>query len=440
MKYKLLIIATIGMLNAQVPTNIITEYNAPPPEIQNQEKSGITIQKQEPLNIQATPLDQNDTTIKTQESHSDSILNSFYGHAGFFGKTNILGKNKDSYGVFSASIGLTYNVQDMLFFNIGIYGMTPFMEYPNGITRDYVSSKFNTNNAYVKYITEGFFSVTVGRYHEERDWLKHYVQGAGIDIDYNWIKIWGNWVDEQAHANREHLTDFNIFKNTYNKQWLGAAGINLNMFGIDLEPYYYYMNNYFWSAGGKIGADIDIGKEWNSKTIVHYAYLDSKVDVSPDSHSNVNLQQADTSSLFWFEEAIKYQKNEDSVIFGAGFIKVWKSYFKLANLGNMSRFETHSDKDYDVIEPGGLDNGTNTSNMFNANTRTIYGFVGFKIKDFSMMILGRNSKGNGIIQDSYSLGGKWKIIDGINIGGVGVYMMENKRNMSFAKGYIEFAI
>ncbi|RAX51794.1 hypothetical protein CCY99_08315 [Helicobacter sp. 16-1353] len=439
MKLKLLFIGTIAMLNAQ--DNIITEYNSPPPGMQLEQESPLDNTNQtNQEKIQTAPM----TNHNHDHSHDhDSILNSFYGHVGIFGKTNMLGKENDSYGVFSASMGLTYNVQDMLYFGLGIYGMTPFMEYPSQThnAKNYVHSKFITNNAYAKYIAEGFFSITGGRYHEDRDWLRHYVQGIGIDINYNWISVWGNWVDEQAHANREHVHDFDVYKTTYNKQWLAAGGINVNLFGIEIEPQYYYLNNIFWSVGGKIALDIDISENWNSTTTLHYVSLHAKTDHVMHAHGDhAHEKDLGNSSIFWAEEALKYSLYNSSILFGAGFTKVWKSYFELANIGNTSRFETHSHTGYDVIEPGGIENGKNTTNMFDANTRTIYGFVGFEIDKFSLMFLGRNSKSKEERQDQYSLGAKWNIIEGVYIGGVGVYMMENKRNMSFAKGYIEFAI
>ena len=106
----------------------------------------------------------------------------------------------------------------------------------------------------------------------------------------------------------------------------------------------------------------------------------------------------------------------------------------------MSRFEIDGNQMYDVIEPGGLDNGINTSNMFDANTRTIYGFVGTEIGEVALMALLRNSKGGGVTQNAYSLGFKWNATLGVNLGGVGVYMLENKRILSFVKGYVEFRI
>ena len=366
----------------------------------------------------------------------------FSGYIGIFNKTN-LGSIKDNYNNFSASIELGYNIQNTLFFGIGIYGATPLYEYPKyNAINNYINKKFITNTAYIKYVTEGFFNINAGRYHEDRDWLKHYVQGTGIDIQYNSFKVWANWVDEQAHANREHITDFDIYKNTYNDEFLWAGGLILDVPFFTIAPYYYAMNKYFWSVGGKLESQLKNDNGWGYQTTLHYTYLKSKTNNLKNEHSHDHSHSNLTgdSSIVWFDHEIKYSCENGSVVFGGGYLQVWKSYFELASIGNMSRFETHSHSEYDVIEPGGIDNGINTSNMFNANTRTFYGFVGMEIKDFALMALGRNSKGNNITQDAYSLGFKWNVMLGVSLGGIGTYMIDNKRNLSFIKGYIEFKI
>ena len=69
-----------------------------------------------------------------------------------------------------------------------------------------------------------------------------------------------------------------------------------------------------------------------------------------------------------------------------------------------------------------------------------------------MMFLGRNSQGKNsgawdllsesarLNQHQYSLGARWRIVEGLYVGGVGAFMMENNVNKSYAKGYIEFRI
>ncbi len=449
MKYILFVTCLFVMLNAQQnidntesnsQSDIYEELEKQNPQLDSNNQSGGLIL----LSTQDLKDSIDNYYLPQDNNQEKSLLDNVYGHIGFFGKTNMLGKNNDSYGVFSGSMGLTYDFLNSIYLNVGIYGIAPFMDYPSRNSDKYVTSKFVTNNAYIKYKAEGFYSISIGRYREDRDWLKHYVQGVGIDINYSAIKVWGNWVDEQAHVSREYLTDFDIYKKYYNRQWLIASGIGINIIGLEIAPYYYLMNDNFWAAGTKVGLDFDINKEWNTTTTMHYALLHAKTDINHKNYNNdiqgSSMQNGEESSILWIEEALSYQKDIHSVIFGAGYIKVWDAYFELANMGNISRFETDSYYGYNGIEPGEIYNGTNSGNTFNANTSTIYGFLGYKMDIFSTMLLGRYSKSNTTKQDLYSIGAKWKIVDGLYIGGVVAYMKENGTNMSFAKGYFEFAL
>lgn len=385
-------------------------------------------------------IENNDT--KENENKDSTKQYGFAGHVGLFNKTN-LGKTKDNYNAFSASLDLTYSLQNTLFFGLGIHIITPLYEYPKyNAINNYIDTRFLTNKAYINYKVDNFFDVTAGRYHEDRDWLKHYVQGVSIDAQYNSFEVWANFVDEQAHANREHVSNFDIYKNAYNDEFLWAAGLNVNIPYITIAPYYYAMNKFFWSVGGKVESKLVKKEGFGYVTTLHYTYLNSKTNniTNNHSHDHSHSNLAGDSSIIWFDQEINYSFNNGSLLFGGGYMQVWKSYFELASMGNMSRFETHSHQEYDVIEPGGIDNGINTSNMFNANTRTFYGFVGTEINKVALMALLRNSKGDGITQNSYSLGFRWNVTLGVNIGGIGAYMIENKRNLSFLKGYVEFRI
>ena len=361
-------------------------------------------------------------------------------HIGVFNKTN-LGKTKDNYNAFSASLNLAYSLQNTLFFGLGVNAITPLYEYPKyNAINNYIDTRFLASTAYIKYKVADFFVITGGRYHEHKDWLRHYVQGIGIDVEYDLFEVWANWVDEQAHANREHMSDFNTYKNAYNNEFLWATGININIPYLSIAPYYYALNKFFWSVGGKLESKLIQKEGFGYATTLHYAYLKSKKNEYSHDHNHMHSNLEGDSSILWFDQEVNYSFQNGSLSFGAGYIQVWKSYFELANIGNISRFETHSHNAYEVIEPGGMNNGINTSNMFNANTRTFYGFVGTEINKVALMALFRNSKGSGITQDSYSLGFRWNIALGVNIGGIGAYMIENKKNLSFLKGYIEFRI
>lgn len=395
-----------------------------------------------PLTLDDIEDDDTDSHHNHDHNHDNLKQYGLSGHIGVFNKTN-LGKTKDNYNAFSASLGLTYSLQNTLFFGLGIYAITPLYEYPKyNAINNYIGTKFLTNTAYIKYAGDSFFDITAGRYHEDRDWLKHYVQGIGVDVRYDLFEVWANWVDDQAHANREHVSNFDIYKDAYGGEFLWAAGITLNIPYMTIAPYYYAMNKFFWSVGGKLESKLVKKEGFGYTTTLHYAYLNSKIDNLEGNHSHDHSHSslAGDSSIIWFDQEINYSFKNGSLLFGGGYVQVWKSYFELASIGNMSRFETHSHQVYDVIEPGGLDNGINTSNMFNANTRTFYGFVGTEIKKVALMALLRNSKGNKITQNSYSLGFRWNVTLGVNIGGIGAYMTQNKKNLSFLKGYIEFKI
>ena len=425
MKYIILSIAAFVALNAQ-ESNI--------DQIQEDIQSLENILSLPPLILEK--IEKNNTQ-DNNTNNNNSKQHGFVTHIGIFNKTNI-GEKRDNYNAFNASLKLTYSLQNTLFFGLGIHVVTPLYEYPKYIAiNNYIDTRFLANTAYIKYAVDNFFNITAGRYQENKDWLKHYVQGIGINVEYNLFEVWANFVDEQARANREHLSNFNTYKNAYNNEFLWAAGLNLNIPYITIAPYYYAMNKVFWSVGGKLESKFAPKEGFGYTTILHYVYLNSKTN---NLFKNSSLKD---SSIAWLDQEINYSFKNGSLLFGAGYMQVWKSYFELANIGNMSRFETHSNQAYDVIEPGGIDNGVNTSNMFNANTKTFYGFIGTEIDKVALMALFRKSKGN-VTQHSYSLGFKWNVTLGVNIGGVGVYMTENIRNqrinLSFLKGYIEFRI
>lgn len=392
-----------------------------------------------------------DTFVKNPSNEVPSLLENIYGHIGFFGKSNVLNHSVGgSYGIATGSVGLTYNFKRIVFVDIGIYGVGKLSgHYNENILQNpnIKHSDFVTHRANIKYVATDssyneLFDITLGRFQENRDWIKNYAQGMKLNVNYGWLKVWLDWLDDQAYVNREYVTDFDIFKQAYNNQWLIAGGLGLSAFGIDMLPYYYYLNDNFWAAGGKLENNIKFAsKAWSNRGVLHYAYLNNKREFM--------VNEDKKSQILWIEEMFKYRNTNKSVSFGAGYVQVWGSYFELANIGNMSRFETYNNQDYGIMSPGGIDDSPNSTNMFFANTRTIYGFVGFRIGDFAMMLLGRNSVGDSsyllapigkIRQDQYSLGGRYKIVDGLYIGGIATFMMENRVNKSYAKGYLEFRI
>lgn len=395
--------------------------------------------------------------IAESSEETPLLLENVYGHLGFFGKTNLLNKAVGgSYGIFSGSIGLQYDFKESVFLDIGIYGISGIVggKLHNKVFLDSAMpiSGFIANRANVKYVAKDefqkeIFDITAGRFLSKRDWIRNYIQGVSVNANYEWFKLWLDWVDEQAIATREILTDFKIFKQKYNDRWLISAGLGASIFGIDVLPYYYFFSGNLWAAGGKINAEFDFAsKKWKSVTTLHYVYANNKRDFYANGKAN-----GKESQILWIEEVLRWRSNNKIVSFGLGYISVFGARFELANVGNMSRFESYNTQGYGIMGIGGSDNGGNSSNMFFGKTQSFYGFVGFKIDDFSMMFLGRNSQGNNdflgeyitadrINQHQYALSARYRIIDGLYIGGVASFMLENSVNKSYAKGYIEFKI
>lgn len=382
-----------------------------------------------------------------------SLLENVYGHIGFFGKTNMNKRVGEHFGLFSASVGLKYDFKEMVFLDLGIYGMASFAGAkmyerfaPNP------PSHFTLHRANVKYIARDefqneVFNITAGRFQSRRDWIRNFVQGISVNANYEWFKLWLDWVDEQAYANREYVSDFEIFKKRYNNKYLLAAGLGASLWGVDVLPYYYYFHKNLWAAGAKAGFEIDwANKKWKSVTTAHFVYAKNNRNFALDS-ANLGADSAkDISQILWLEEVFRWRFKDNAVSIGVGYVRVFGAPFELANVGNMSRFEGYNTQGYGIMGAGGIDNGGNSSNMFFADTQSFYGFVGFKISDFSMSFLGRNSQGKSLDlatnlnQHQYTLGARWRIIEGLYIGGVGAFMLENKLNKSYAKGYVEFRI
>ena len=384
-----------------------------------------------------------------------SLLENVYGHIGFFGKTNMNKNVNEHFGTFSASVGLKYDFKQVVFLDLGIYGMMPFAGA--NLYKKFAPnppSNFTLHRANVKYVARDefqneFFDITAGRFQSRRDWIRNFVQGVSVNANYEWFKLWLDWVDEQATAHREYLSDFDIFKKRYNNRYLLAAGLGASIWGVDVLPYYYYFHKNLWAAGGKARFEIDwANKKWRSVTTAHYVYAKNNRNFGAESANFGAESSGDSakniSQILWIEEVLRWRFKDNAVSIGLGYIRIFGAAFELANIGNMSRFEDYNTQGYGIMGAGGIDNGGNASNMFFADTQSFYGFVGFKLNDFSMMFLGRNSQGKSLAtnlnQHQYSLGVRWRIVDGLYIGGVGAFMMENKVNKSYAKGYVEFRI
>lgn len=401
-------------------------------------------------------------SAKIHDDEVPSLLENVYGHIGFFGKTNANKSVKEHFLLFSGSVGLVYDFKEMVFLDIGIYGASNFIGVKPRATR--AKSNFIAHRANLKYIARDefqneVFAISAGRFQARRDWIRNFVQGVSVNVNYEWFGLWLDWVDEQAHAYREYVSDFDTFKKRYNNHWLIATGLGaVRLFGVDVQPYYYHLHKNLWALGSKLGLDIDFAnKKWRSVSTAHYVYARNKRDFGAfggfDDVGGIAGNSGDSSQILLLEQVFRWRVKDKAVSIGVGYVRVFGASFELANVGNMSRFEGYNTQGYGIMGAGGIDNGGNASNMFFADTQSFYGFVGFKISDFSMSFLGRNSQGKNSFSDlsiaqnatslnqhQYSLSARWRIIEGLYVGGVGAFLLENKVNKSYAKGFVEFRI
>ena len=297
-----------------------------------------------------------DAIAKTTDEEIPLLLENVYGHIGFFGKSNILNKSVGgSYGVFSASVGLQYDFQKAVFLDLGIYGLSPIvggkMQNKYALNDALTHSYFVPNRASVKYVAKDefqneVFDITAGRFQAKRDWIRNFVQGVSVNTNYEWFKLWLDWVDEQAIAHREYLSDFNIFKNRYDGRWLIATGLGASVFGVDVLPYYYFLCANLWAVGGKLGLDIDFAnKKWRSVTTAHYVYAKNKRDF----RANALDSGSNESQILWLEEVFRWRSNNKIVSFGLGYARIFGAAFEIANLGNISRFESYNTQGYGIM-------------------------------------------------------------------------------------------
>ena len=448
MKYKLINMLTVVFMLATFVLNAEDKVSSSDSLVNDINSTNIKIDNDYKHELESdNVIDGMENENIEEDGTKESLIDNVYGHVGFFGKSNALNKNyrDDNYAIFSGSVGLKYmfdnEIRSKIFLNLGIYVMADL--YKNNLSNNYVESKFVTHNAFLR-IKDEFYELKMGRYKANRDWIKHYVQGVSVNATYSWFNFWGEWVDDQAYINREYLNDYNIFQKHYNGEWLLATGIDTNFYGINISPYYYFLNKNFWASGVKLGFKTDITNEWGSKTFIHYTYLESKVNGIYGYNNNISPRDDGKSSIVWIDQEINYKFNKNemnaNLLFGLGFMRILNDEFTLARIGNISRFETSDYRSYGVIETGNFNNGYNSANIFYRDTTTIYGFVGLRVNDFSMMMLGRDSYNTEIKQQSYSIGGKYKIINGFYAGGLASYMTENNKNKSFIKAYLEFVI
>ncbi|WP_394995635.1 outer membrane family protein [uncultured Helicobacter sp.] len=391
--------------------------------------------------------------------HSDPV--EFRAHIGLFGKSSALASSRDnarrdSYSMLYTTMLMKAQAFESLDFGLGISAFVPFgMDTTFGGTRyEYIESKFITNTAYVGYekkFENLSLGIKTGRFEDEFDWVGHSLQGAHAYIQIPYAKLYGLWIDEQAHITREFATDFDFYRHLYDGKNLFAGGLELTLPFVQLSPFAYHMQEFFDVFGGKAILSFGGVDGWHSTTLLHYAYLHSTFahhshhehDHSHDDGHGHTIGERGDTYLIWLEQGIAYG---NLLEFGAGYQKVGNHFFEIANMGSTSRFEAHNHahNGFGVIQPGGMHSGSQSTNMYEERASTIYGFVDIGFSKGAIEILGRDSRSAHRIQSAYSLGVRYAATLDVELGAIGVYMLERLEhqsaiNRSFGKAYVQYS-
>ncbi|WP_394952160.1 outer membrane family protein [uncultured Helicobacter sp.] len=391
--------------------------------------------------------------------HSDPV--EFHAHIGLFGKSSALASSqsnarRDSYSMLYTTMLMKAQAFEAIDFGLGISAFVPFSMDTTfgGMRYEYIESKFTTNTAYIGYekkFENLSLGIKAGRFEDEFDWVGHSLQGAYGYLQNPYFKLYGLWVDEQAHITREFATDFNFYRHLYDGKNLFAGGINLTLPFVEIAPFAYHMQEFFDVFGGKVIFSLGGVDSWHSTTLLHYAYLNSTFAHSShhdhnhshdDGHGHTIGERGDTF-LIWVEQSVAYN---NLIEFGAGYQKVGNHFFEIANMGSISRFEAHNHahNGFGVIQPGGMHSGSQTTNMYEDRTNTIYGFVDIGFNKGAIEILGRDSRSARKTQSAYSLGVRYNVTLDLELGMIGVYMLEklgqtDAINRSFGKAYVQYS-
>ncbi|WP_394959499.1 outer membrane family protein [uncultured Helicobacter sp.] len=391
--------------------------------------------------------------------HSDPV--EFRAHIGLFGKSSALASSRDnarrdSYSMLYTTMLMKAQAFESLDFGLGISAFVPFgMDTTFGGTRyEYIESKFITNTAYVGYekkFENLSLGIKTGRFEDEFDWVGHSLQGAHAYIQIPYAKLYGLWIDEQAHITREFATDFDFYRHLYDGKNLFAGGLELTLPFVQLSPFAYHMQEFFDVFGGKAILSFGGVDGWHSTTLLHYAYLHSTFahhshhehDHSHDDGHGHTIGERGDTYLIWLEQGIAYG---NLLEFGAGYQKVGNHFFEIADMGSTSRFEAHNHahNGFGVIQPGGMHSGSQSTNMYEERASTIYGFVDIGFSKGAIEILGRDSRSAHRIQSAYSLGVRYAATLDVELGAIGVYMLERLEhqsaiNRSFGKAYVQYS-
>ena len=391
--------------------------------------------------------------------HSDPV--EFHAHIGLFGKSSALASSRDnarrdSYSMLYTTMLMKAQAFESLDFGLGISAFVPFgMDTTFGGTRyEYIESKFITNTAYVGYekkFENLSLGIKTGRFEDEFDWVGHSLQGVHAYIQIPYAKLYGLWIDEQAHITREFATDFDFYRHLYDGKNLFTGGLELTLPFVQLSPFAYHMQEFFDVFGGKAILSFGGVDGWHSTTLLHYAYLHSTFahhshhehDHSHDDGHGHTIGERGDTYLIWLEQGIAYG---NLLEFGAGYQKVGNHFFEIANMGSTSRFEAHNHahNGFGVIQPGGMHSGSQSTNMYEERASTIYGFVDIGFSKGAIEILGRDSRSAHRIQSAYSLGVRYAATLDVELGAIGVYMLERLEhqsaiNRSFGKAYVQYS-
>ncbi|MGX3010516.1 hypothetical protein ACWIUD_02985 [Helicobacter sp. 23-1044] len=383
---------------------------------------------------------------------------------GIFGKTSILsskemGAKNDNYAMLysqfllqSAPFANADSALDGVVAGLGAVAYAPF--YSDKIK--YINSNFVANTAYLGYVKDFErvgVEVKAGRFDEHLEWVGHSMQGVfgrvTLPFSAHSAQIYGIWVNEQAHIMREISGDFDFYKSMYDGQNLFAGGANLALtlgqnLRFHIEPYAYYLHKYFGVYGAKVAFDASFADDWRSKTIAQGAFLHSNYAKNHanmtnmanhahaghnhahnhSAHTHLNTANRGDTYFVFIEQEFAYK---DFLYFGAGFQRVGAKVFEIANLGNNSRFEAHEGGGFGVIRPGAIHSGTQITNAYNADTNTFYGFIGAQFgseNEFALEAMGRDSRSDKKSQSAFSLGARYALPYGFEIGGIGVFMLD----------------
>ncbi|MGI0439684.1 outer membrane family protein [Helicobacter himalayensis] len=424
-----------------------------------------TLAQEENLHSQ-TALDSQISQHLHHHHHNDGTqsLHDFEASVGVFGKTSALSSKRenarrDNYSMLYAKMFLEATMFPNLYAGLGAQGFAPFQMDTTfgGEKYDYLSAKFVANQAYLSYKNEsGRHSVglKLGRFEDEFDWVGHSLQGAQGFVKANifddtLLKVSALWVNEQAHITREFSSDFNFYRDLYDRQNLYMGEIGLTSYHASLKGFGYVMPEFFSVFGGKTELEFGKRSRFYAKTMLQYAYLDSLFKQEAHHHEHSHSHEGHTHNigtrgdtyLVWLEQTFAYKNKLE---FGAGFQQIGTHFFEIANMGTTMRFEAHNHahNGFGVIAPGGMHNGSHTTNMYEAKARTWYAFLDYSIRNTSFEVLARNSVSAQKTQNALSLGVKHNFTEQLEIGAIGIYMLEKHEaesalNKSFAKAYFQ---